>query len=97
MGTLGVTLIHTVTLETAVRINGRTQRQQGPTDECSLSWSTLLTGLGSWRALSTGAPELGSNHGLNLPRRQQNAALWFMAVSFFPLGPLYWDLQALHL
>lgn len=46
-------------------------------------WSTLLMGLGGWAALGTGAPEPGTNHGLNLPHIQQNAALWFMAVTFF--------------
>lgn len=39
-------------------------------------------GLGSWAALGTGAPDLGTNHGLNLPHMQQNAALWFMALTF---------------
>lgn len=50
---------------------------------CSLCWSTFLMGLRGWAALGTGAPELGAKHGLNLPCMQQNAALWFMAVSFF--------------
>lgn len=78
MGTLGLTLIPAHShQETAVGIDGRSPKRQSPTDVCSLCWSTLPVGLRGW------APELGANHGLNLPRTQQNAALWFMAVSFF--------------
>lgn len=84
MGILGATLIPAHSHpENCLGINGRTLRHQGPTDVCSLCWSTLLMGLGGWAALSTGAPELGANHGLNLPRSRMLAALWFMAVSSF--------------
>lgn len=96
MGILGATLIlaHSPP-ENCLGINGRTPRQQGSTDKCSLCRSTLLTGLGGWAALSIGAPELGANHVLNLPRsRMLPFGLWLFLLS---LGPLYWDPQAPHL